>query len=48
MCNGHVQYPHHARFRIHPRPKRMEAQGFVSKNDRLEKAGRGTVCHLAQ
>jgi hypothetical protein len=28
------------RFRIHHLPKRMEAQGFVSKKDRLEKADR--------
>jgi hypothetical protein len=27
-------------FRIRPLPRRMEAQGFVSKNGRLEKAGR--------
>jgi hypothetical protein len=26
-------------------PKHMEAQGFVSKNQRLEKPGRKTVVH---
>jgi hypothetical protein len=34
---GSLQYPHHARFGIRPSPKRMEAQGFVSKNGGLEK-----------
>jgi hypothetical protein len=28
------------RFRIHPAVKRMNAPGFVSKNDRIEKADR--------
>jgi hypothetical protein len=37
---GYLQYPHHARFRIVLSPKRMEEQGFVSKNDRREKADR--------
>ena len=31
------------RFRVRPRPKHMEAQGFVSKNGRLEKADRQTT-----
>ena len=29
-----------SRRRIHPLPERVEAPGFVSKNDRLEKADR--------
>jgi hypothetical protein len=36
---GNLQYSHHARFRIRPLPKHMEAQGFVSKKVPLGKAG---------
>jgi hypothetical protein len=40
---GYLQYPHHARFfALVLAPKRMERQGFVSKNHRLEKADRRT------
>jgi hypothetical protein len=35
-----LQYPHHDPLRTRPRPKRMAPQGFVSKNDRLEKVHR--------
>jgi hypothetical protein len=36
---GYLQYPHHPCLRVHPVPKRMEAEGFVSKNGRLGKPG---------
>jgi hypothetical protein len=46
LQSEYLQYPHHARFRIRPLPKRMKAQGFVSKNGRLEKAGRQTASRV--
>jgi len=39
-CDGHPPYPHH-------RPD-METQGFVSKNDRVEKADRKADMSWAQ
>jgi hypothetical protein len=37
---GYVQYPHHARFSVRPRLKRMEAWGFVSKRALCQKTSR--------